>query len=784
MKRHLYGKKMFIADLLIVSLWALFAWHFAWGRIMIPTMIVLRIVLSFLMYHKSRWALPNAVLYAAMYIGMVFNMPSNDLAFDPIVKIIYVSCCLIGYSDWAVKAFDLNNGIPIEIPVYILWGVFSSWLIIMPIVCSWKLKNIIPILRNRRKIRWYIGIVIAFTVYLYLEDRDVMIFIGGLLLSFTPIVYRCIYNRRSPSILQSLLQDKALMRYFAIASVLYAAVLIGLYEVYEARPFAAFIFPIILYVIACRIGRSRGIRTLPALLLGIAGFLQILVYNRFHDNVILLLSIAGVLSCIGVFLTYRQTRSIFSSALLLLATIFVLPLSLLGYNPYAAVNVNEVVSLRDEVPFRYGLYGFQQYGSLGLRDRYGIVLYANYDKLEFLGDGRHERDYMVLYTYVKDWDDFAIENIYDLKKRQFVLPDKPDGLHRIEKIHDKVYAVYDHEGNQVYTFGLPGIRDWGYDYETRLIACDSEDMDKVELPSDLSDMTITKSDDGKLTLYAYDTGSGGTSPVFETYIQLQANDSIITDYLYPLSESDFICSSEIKRDGVEVFEGSFSTIVAQIPLTETETGYIIDAYNKASSVEGERKVVLVKFVDGKLKKLPWVSKGGAITNSVGCYYYIPDWYFTTDGLGWDWVMSFDKETGTLYVPEEDEMVMTDHYDLYRFMDGKMRRIGYGAGFWLHPSLHDFNYLAGIYQTDTHFIRIDALDVGEGYRYASWQRSESMSSKPDLVLYGGKSGIVENAIVFKNGDYTYIVPEYRRGQGNDFGKVIVKYKETIILESEV
>lgn len=46
MKRNLYGKKMFIADLLIVGLWALFAWHFAWGRIVTPVMIALRIALS------------------------------------------------------------------------------------------------------------------------------------------------------------------------------------------------------------------------------------------------------------------------------------------------------------------------------------------------------------------------------------------------------------------------------------------------------------------------------------------------------------------------------------------------------------------------------------------------------------------------------------------------------------------------------------------------------------------------------------------------------------------
>lgn len=93
-----------------------------------------------------------------------------------------------------------------------------------------------------------------------------------------------------------MLQDKVLMRYLAIAIVMFGAVLIGLYEVNSAKPFAAFFFPIVLYVVSLRVCKVKSIKTLPASLLGIAGFFQILVYDRFHENVIILLSVAGVLS--------------------------------------------------------------------------------------------------------------------------------------------------------------------------------------------------------------------------------------------------------------------------------------------------------------------------------------------------------------------------------------------------------------------------------------------------------------------------------------------------------
>lgn len=128
-------------------------------------------------------------------------------------------------------------------------------------------------------------------------------------------------------------------------------------------------------------------------------------------------------------------------------------------------------------------------------------------------------------------------------------------------------------------------------------------------------------------------------------------------------------------------------------------------------------------------------------------------------------------------------MVSDRYELFRYEDGRMKYIGNDAGYWLHPSLHDFQKLCGIYQTSTKLIRIDRLKDGS-YRFASWNKDNAMSGEPKLILHNGKAGIIENAILFKNGDYTYIVPEYRRGQGNDFGKIIIKNKDKVIQESDV
>ena len=782
MKRSIYGKKMFIADLIIVSLWALFTWHFTGELIMTTVMIGLRLALCFMLYRKSRWTFFNAVLFATMYVGLIFNMPCDDIAFEPIVKVAYIGCCLLGYSDWAIHAFDYHYGLSAEIPVYILWGLYSLWLTFIPLVCSWKFKTVLPLFRHHKMMIWFVGAVVAISLYVWTTKQDYSIFIGGFLMSLAPMMYRCIYRKGKQPLLQSILHDRILIIYVSIATVMFSSILIGLYEVNAAKPFASFLFPIVLYITALKACHIKVIKTIPALLLGVAGILAVLVYNRGHEMVIILLCVSGLLSSIGVYLVYRECRSVFTAVLLLCAYIFVLPVSLLGYNPYAAVDVNEVVSIKSLYPsFHRGLYEFKKDGSIGLRDRYGIVLYANYQEVEFL-DG--ESDYMVLYGYSRDLDDYVIDGIYDLKHRRNLLPENADDLYRIEEIRNKIYAIYDHEDNRRFTLSLPKFIYDDYKSEIQLIDWSSEEPDEVQLPSDLSYMTVTESDDGKLTLYAYDTGCGGTSPEYSTYIRYEYGDSVVTDYLYPLTESDYVCASDIRKDGSDIYDGSFSTILSQIPLSETETGYIIEAYNKASSVEGSKEAYLVKYVDGKLKKMPFEKKSGEICKSVGRDYYIPDWYFTTDGLGWDWVLSYDKETSTLYMPEDDGiMVMSDRYDLYQFKNGKMRYVGNEAGYWLHPSLRDFNFLSGIYQTDTNLIRVDEMSDFT-YRYSSWLKSNPMSSEPDLILYDGKAGIVENAIVFKNGNYTYIVPAHRKGQGNDFGRVIIKYKDKVLLETEV
>ncbi len=829
MKRNLYGKKMFIADLIIVSLWALFAWHEIGCGLVMSSMIVMRISLSFELFRKSRWASLAALMFAFVYLACIFSMPAPKYVEEPITKFIYVCLCLCGQSELAIVSFNALNPVIPHWIIWSIWGLISGWLVLMPIIIAIRLNGCTGILLRKRRLWWYMAFVLAVTLLFWFEIKDMTIFIFSFLMTLTPLAYRVLYSGRKRQLLQSVLRNNILMGYIKIAAVLYIAVIIGLYNIGGVKLLASFILPVVLYIIANRLTES-SIRTMPAMMIGLGGLFFINCCNRPHELVVAWLCVGILLTLVGVVLTFRYSRNVLASILLFIASGFLLPVLLLGYNPYAVINADYVDLMKTYYSkASNGLYEFSENGHLGVRDRYGIVVPPKYDNLYFL---EGTSDYMVLAVGERNSPGYRLQ-VFDLYAREYVIPEDGYPVAKIREIDYHKYALLDRNGEQIYTLSLVPGNHYSSKYETYFLNrtdiphlvickyneyndpcaefssnlkeaerqlieiherqgyCDRELMDLLQTNirtlqypfkklQQETGITITTSADNKVRLYSWNTGLGGTSPEYQTYIQYVTGDTVLARTLYPIYDSKYVLADDIRKDGHEIYEGSFCDKLYQIPMKNGMNAYIVLAYNKASSVEGEHVGVMIYEKDGTLEKLPFIDKQGEKQFSVDACYYIPDWYFTTDGLGWDWVMSFDSKSNTLYVPESGDMGMSDRYDLYRFNDGKMIYIGNDAGYWLHPSLRDFKRLAGVYQTDTELIRIDKLR-DDTFRYAAWSKSKPMSSEPELVLYGGKTGIIENAIVFRNDDYTYIVPEYRRGQGKDFGKVIIKYKNKVIYD---
>lgn len=430
-----------------------------------------------------------------------------------------------------------------------------------------------------------------------------------------------------------------------------------------------------------------------------------------------------------------------------------------------------------------------------------------------------------------------IIKIYDTHKRKFLTIDPRHDITSIKEIRPGYYALLGKNGLQYYSIVMPYVQppyssyfqdgtiqiidciDWDnvYDHrdeeqrlpydiaeaETQLIEqyeaagqCGSSLIDYVKgrtatLDYDFSrlsgntEVAIHTSPDKKLRLYSWDSRTGGTSPTYAVYVQYDNGRSITVDGYYPFSNSQYVCVADCKKDGYEAsayHDQADIQNIYQIEGTDTPY-YIVVSAGRASSREGGQGAHLLTVKGGKLIKLKAFEYEGEMLYSMGPDYDIPDWYFTTDGMGWDWVMSFDKSSNTLYVPASESLEMTDRYALFQWQDGKMKYIGTDGGYWLHPTLRNFKRLCGIYQTKAKLIRIDEMEDGT-YRYASWRKGKEMSAKPELVIVGTQPYDVDNALRFVNGEYEYIVPAFRDGSDKDFDKVIIKKNGKTISESEV
>ncbi|HNI43429.1 MAG: hypothetical protein JNM36_00600 [Chitinophagales bacterium] len=77
---------------------------------------------------------------------------------------------------------------------------------------------------------------------------------------------------------------------------------------------------------------------------------------------------------------------------------------------------------------------------------------------------------------------------------------------------------------------------------------------------------------------------------------------------------------------------------------------------------------------------------------------------------------------------------------------------------LHHSLLPFKQPILLLKTKNYTIRIDEID-NQQFRYASWTKKQPISTKPDLMLYGGDLIVEQGSMgaykyVFKNGEFVY------------------------------
>ena len=129
---------------------------------------------------------------------------------------------------------------------------------------------------------------------------------------------------------------------------------------------------------------------------------------------------------------------------------------------------------------------------------------------------------------------------------------------------------------------------------------------------------------------------------------------------------------------------------------------------------------------------------------------------------------FNKPDNTLYVPKVKIVIQNgskesesynDRYYVYRFDGEHFVNKGEECGFWLHPSIRQFESMDYWGNTMDYQVRVDRMADGS-YRLAAWKNKNDMKDTPDILVEGGHKepgdGKVYAVWHFENEDNRFVV----------------------------
>lgn len=255
------------------------------------------------------------------------------------------------------------------------------------------------------------------------------------------------------------------------------------------------------------------------------------------------------------------------------------------------------------------------------------------------------------------------------------------------------------------------------------------------------------SEDGNIKFYSWNTGEGGTMPIYGVLCQYRTSDGTSK-------------TIDLGRDDIEV---AWVSRVHSIHKDDSTTYYIVERSHRISSNDGYMWIDGFK-IEGDTVKYVNVIDGSDIIgeksdDDFSVNYEITHWDDATNGEGWDWLYEYDTETRDLYVPLTEPMDnspyhINDRYRVFHFNGKKFVDKGVTCNKGLHESLADYAALALYFRTKHYIVRVDSMANGD-YRYASWKATSTMKDRPELVIVGNKHDQETDSYTFVNDGVEYI-----------------------------
>lgn len=459
MKRNLYGKKMFIIDLILVSIWAFFFSRYSSVGLML--LILVRIALSFEMRRKSPWTLVSAIGFLLAYI-------CSENFSRPFERMFYNFFCAIGESELMIKIFSEPFEWEMEAWIGSISSLWFIWLVILPLAIGIKFHNIKEIQWNRKWIWIYLVPLIGLCTWVMFNEGTVGGILLGLVISSLPLIYWSIYEHKGRSLIQTIINQKEILWYLAYAEFMLFTVTIGLKDISSLKLVGLLTLPALFYIMLTQSMKAGVVLTRIGATLSFAGLCYWLTLdNNETDSIVLFIIAIGLIIYSGVTIIVKTRRWLLSLILVVSIPLMIIP-CILGLNPYVVTDADYTRMYLTNLSVRNGVYVVEKYvekgenenpyfcgRKYGLRDRYGLILPMKYDELKAVDRwGRYiATNSPAKYGCMKSDQRYGV---YDLRKRIFVV--NPDNLEvsKLEKIDDKSYKLINPEGRHFATLYLPG----------------------------------------------------------------------------------------------------------------------------------------------------------------------------------------------------------------------------------------------------------------------------------------------------------------------------------------
>ena len=282
--------------------------------------------------------------------------------------------------------------------------------------------------------------------------------------------------------------------------------------------------------------------------------------------------------------------------------------------------------------------------------------------------------------------------------------------------------------------------------EPTIEQADSLHLSLDSIPVDKDDVFTCVSEDGAMKFYSWNTGRGGTCPDYAVMCQFRTKEGkVVTE--------DF-CD----REG----DPTWVSVVHALKKDDGSTYYITTRSHRASSNDGYMWMDAFMIDHDTLKNVSVYDAGDDLDEcGLEINYRISDWFYTTNGEGWDWLFEYDTKDKNLYIPQtvyidETIPIISDRYKVYHFNGKEFVDKGESAHKGLHKSLGNYSRLVSYFRTKNYLVRVDQLDEKGTLRYASWKSTHDMSRKPDIVIQGGIYDKEKDTYTFANDGYDYVV----------------------------